>query len=59
MVAAGFAVVAAIGTALAGPRVGFVVAAATAAVAFAPALGYSQGLVDRVFYAAATTRTGR
>ena len=49
-VAALFAGIAAAGTALASERTGFIVAAAVAAVTFAPARGYSQRLVDRFFY---------
>ena len=45
-----FAVIAAAGTALASQRTGFILAAAVAAVAFAPARSYSQRLVDRLFY---------
>lgn len=50
VVAGGFAAIAAIGTAMAGERVGFVAAAAVAAVAFAPARSRSQRLVDQFFY---------
>jgi signal transduction histidine kinase len=49
-VVGGFAAIAAIGTAVASERVGFIVAAAGAAVAFAPARSYSQRLVDHFFY---------
>jgi two-component system, NarL family, sensor kinase len=49
-VAALFAAIAAAGTALASERTGFIVAAAVAAVTFAPARSYSQRLVDRFFY---------
>jgi two-component system NarL family sensor kinase len=49
-VAGGFAAIAAVGTALASERIGFIVAAAVAAVTFAPARGYSQRLVDHFFY---------
>jgi signal transduction histidine kinase len=45
-----FAVIAAAGTVLASQRTGFILAAAVAAVAFAPARSYSQRLVDRLFY---------
>jgi two-component system, NarL family, sensor kinase len=50
VVAGGFAAIAAVGTALAGQRVGFIVAAAAVALAFAPARSRSQRLVDRLFY---------
>jgi len=50
VVAGGFAGIAAIGTVLAGERVGFVLAAAVAAVAFAPARAGAQRVVDRLFY---------
>ena len=49
-VAALFALIAAAGTALASQRTGFILAAAVAAVAFAPARSYSQRVVDRLFY---------
>ena len=49
-VVGGFAAIAAIGTAVASERVGFIVAAAGAAVTFAPARSYSQRLVDHFFY---------
>jgi two-component system, NarL family, sensor kinase len=49
-VVGGFAAIAAIGTAVASERVGFIMAAASAAVTFAPVRGYSQRLVDRFFY---------
>jgi two-component system NarL family sensor kinase len=49
-VAGAFAAIAAAGTALASERVGFIVAAAVAAVTFAPARSYSQRLVDHLFY---------
>jgi signal transduction histidine kinase len=49
-VAALFAAIAAAGTELASQRTGFILAAAVAAVAFAPARSYSQRLVDRLFY---------
>jgi len=49
-VVGGFAAIAAIGTAVASERVGFVMAAASAAVTFAPVRGYSQRLVDQFFY---------
>src|SRR6202042_2207973 len=49
-VAGGFAAIAAVGPALASERIGFIVAAAVAAVTFAPARGYSQRLVDHFFY---------
>jgi signal transduction histidine kinase len=49
-VVGGFAAIAAAGTAVASERVGFTVAAAGAAVAFAPARSYSQRLVDHFFY---------
>ena len=49
-VVAGFAAIAAVGTRLASERVGFIVAAAVAAVTFAPARSYSQRLVDHFFY---------
>lgn len=45
-----FAATAAAGAAAAGQRVGFIVAAAVAAVTFAPARSYSQRLVDHFFY---------
>jgi two-component system NarL family sensor kinase len=49
-VVGGFAAIAAAGTAVASERVGFIVAAAVAAVTFAPARSYSQRLVDHLFY---------
>jgi two-component system NarL family sensor kinase len=49
-VAALFAGIAAAGTALASERTGLILAAAVAAVTFAPARSYSQRLVDRFFY---------
>ena len=49
-VVGGFAAIAAAGTAIASQRVGFTLAAAAAAVAFAPARSYSQRLVDHFFY---------
>jgi signal transduction histidine kinase len=49
-VVGGFAAIAAVGTAVASERVGFIVAAAVVAVAFAPARSYSQRLVDHLFY---------
>ena len=49
-VAGMFAVVAAFGTAVASQRAGFILAAAVAAVTFAPARSYSQRLVDHLFY---------
>jgi len=45
-----FAAIAAAGTALVSQRTGFILAAAVAAVTFAPARSYSQRLVDRFFY---------
>jgi two-component system NarL family sensor kinase len=45
-----FALIAAAGTAVASQRTGFILAAAVAAVTFAPARSYSQRLVDRYFY---------
>jgi two-component system NarL family sensor kinase len=49
IVVAGFTGIAAAGTVLAGERVGFIIAAAVVAVAFAPARAYSQRVVDRLF----------
>ena len=49
-VVGGFAAIAAAGTAVASERVGFIVAAAAAAVTFAPARSYSQRLVNHFFY---------
>jgi signal transduction histidine kinase len=49
-VAGMFALIAAGGTAVASQRTGFILAAAVAAVTFAPARSYSQRLVDRFFY---------
>jgi two-component system, NarL family, sensor kinase len=49
-VAGMFALIAAAGTAVASQRTGFIVGAAVACVMFAPALGFSQRLVDRLFY---------
>ena len=49
-VGGGFAAIAAIGTAIASERVGYTLAAAAAAVTFAPVRGYSQRLVDQFFY---------
>ena len=49
-VAGMFAAIAAVGTAVASERVGFILAAAAAAVTFAPARSYSQRLVDHFFY---------
>ncbi|HEY2549059.1 MAG TPA: histidine kinase [Streptosporangiaceae bacterium] len=45
-----FAAVAAAGTAVASERTGFILAAAVAAVTFAPARSYGQRLVDHLFY---------
>jgi hypothetical protein len=45
-----FAVIAAAGTAVASERAGFILAAAVAAVTFAPARGFAQRLVDQFFY---------
>ena len=45
-----FAAIAAAGTAVASQRAGLILAAAVAAVTFAPARSYSQRLVDRLFY---------
>ena len=49
-VAGVFATIAAVGTAVASQRAGFILAAAVAAVTFAPARSYSQRLVDHFFY---------
>ena len=49
-VAGMFAAIAAFGTAVASQRAGFILAAAAAAVTFAPARSYSQRLVDHLFY---------
>ena len=49
-VAGMFAAIAAFGTAVASQRAGFILAAAVAAVTFAPARSYSQRLVDHFFY---------
>jgi signal transduction histidine kinase len=49
-VAGMFAAIAAAGTAVASERAGFILAAAVAAVTFAPARSYSQRLVDHYFY---------
>jgi two-component system NarL family sensor kinase len=49
-VAGVFAAIAAVGTAVASERAGFILAAAVAAVTFAPARSYSQRLVDHFFY---------
>ncbi|MFI5953731.1 sensor histidine kinase [Cryptosporangium sp. NPDC051539] len=50
VIAAAFAAIAAVGTMLAGERVGLVVAAAAIALTFAPALGRVQRWVDQLFY---------
>jgi two-component system, NarL family, sensor kinase len=57
-VVGGFAAIAALGTTVASERVGFTVAAAGAAVAFAPARSYSQRLVDHFFTGSEASRTG-
>jgi signal transduction histidine kinase len=49
-VAGMFAAIAAAGTAVASERAGFILAAAVAAVTFAPARSYSQRLVDHFFF---------
>jgi two-component system NarL family sensor kinase len=49
-VAGMFATIAAVGTAVASERAGFILAAAAAAMTFGPALNYSQRLVDHFFY---------